>query len=139
MQLFEIYQRCGLKDPAEFKKEVKTKALFEDALVAKNILEYGRRQGRTTGFIMLGIQNLYKQHNTVIWVPNFSSVRDNHHIFLKYSAFFPDLNIEVEDNGEFSSSHKNGLTRLKFVALHNNVPQTNLLGFRWDTEYDDSY
>ena len=139
MKLDEIYKRCGLKDPIEFKKEVKTKALFEDSFTAKNILEYGRMQGRTTNFIMLGIQNLYKKHNTVIWVPNFSSVRDNHHRFLRYSSFFSDLNIEVEDNGEFSSNYNNFLTRLKFVALHNNVPQTNLLGFCWDAEYDDSY
>ena len=139
MQLFEIYQRCGLKDPAEFKKEVKTKVLFEDFYTIKDVLEHGRRLGRTTDFIMLGIQNLYKKHNTVIWVPNFSLVRDNHHRFLKYSRLFPELEVKVEDNGEFISSYNNGLTRIKFVALHNNMPQTNLCGFRWDIEYDDSY
>ena len=139
MELAKIYQRCGLKDPAEFKLEIKTKALFEDIFVAKEILEYERRLGRTTDFMMLGIQNFFKKHNTVIWVPNFKSVRDNHHTFLKYSGSFSELNIRVEDNGEFSSTKENKIIVLKFVALHNNVPLTNLLGFRWDVEYDDSY
>ncbi len=139
MTLEEIYQRCGLKDPFEFKIDIKTKALFEDHLVAKDILEYGRRQGKTTSFMMLAIQNFFKKNNTVIWVSNFSLVRDNHHRFLKYSKLFPELNIQVKNNGEFFSLQREGEITLKFVALHNNLPQTNLLGFRWDVEYDDSY
>jgi hypothetical protein len=139
MNLAEIYKRCGLKDPSEFKIEIKTKILFGDTWLAKDILEYGRSLGKTTDLMMLGIQNLFLGHNTVIWVPNFRSVRDNHHSFLKYSSLFPELNIQVEDNGEFLSKQNNKSTWLKFVALHNNVPQTNLIGFRWDIEYDDSY
>jgi hypothetical protein len=139
MKLSEIYKRCGLKDPEEFKTEIKTKALFNDLLIAKEILEHERRLGKTTDFMMFGIQNFFKKHNTVIWVPNFRSVRDNHHSFLKYSNLFPELNIQVEDNGEFSSNQGGKPVWLKFVALHNNVPQTNLWGFCWDIEYDDSY
>lgn len=139
MELVNLYKRCGLMDPIEFKKQIKTKALFNPESEAKNILEYERRLGRTTDFMMLGIQNFFKRHNTIIWVPNFRSVRDNHHTFLKYSGFFPELNIQVEDNGEFSSIKNDKLIWLKFVALHNNLPQTNLSGFCWDVEYDDSY
>ena len=139
MTLTEIYKRCGLKNSEEFKIEAKTKALFENPIVAKDIIEYGRRLGRTTDFMMLGIQNFFKKNNTIIWVSNFRSVRDNHHTFLKYSNLFPELNIQVEDNGEFSSNQNGKPVWLKFVALHNNVPQTNLIGFRWDIEYDDSY
>ncbi len=138
MELREIYRRCGLRDPDEFKKEIITDALFSDHHVVKNIIGYGRRQGKTTNFMMSGIQNLFEGKNTIIWVTNFSIARDCHHAFLRYSSNFPELNIEVCNNGQFSTNINGKKTILKFVTLHNNIPQARI-EFNWDIELDDSY
>ena len=59
MDLKDIYARCGLKDPKDFAIEVRTNSLFMDQSYAKSILEYGRGLGKTTNFMMMGIQNLF--------------------------------------------------------------------------------
>jgi len=139
MDLKDIYARCGLKDPKDFAIEVRTNSLFMDQSYAKSILEYGRGLGKTTNFMMMGIQNLFIENNTIIWTTNFSQVRDNHHVFLRYSNFFPELKIEIENNGQFIAKFSPKNPRLKFVTLYNNLPQANLLGFCWDADYDDSH
>ncbi len=139
MDLKEIYTRCGLKDPKSHMIDVKTRALFMDHLSSKDILEYGRRLGKTTNFMMMGIQNLFLEINTIIWTGNFSQVRDNHHVFLRYSKFFPELEIEIQNNGQFIANFSSKGPMLRFVALHNNIPQSNLHGYRWEVEYDDSH
>lgn len=138
MELKEIYRRCGLKDPDEFKTEVITDALFSDHENVKNVIGYKRRLGKTTGIMMLGIQNLFERKNTIIWVANFSLVRDCHHKFLKYSSLFPELNIWVDNNGQFSTMSDDKRTILKFITKHNGIPQATI-GFRCDIELDDSY
>lgn len=138
MELREIYKQCGLKDPDDFKKEIMTAALFSEHETIKNVIAYRRRLGKTTGFMMSGLQNLFQGKNTIIWVANFSLVRDCHHTFLKYSSFFKELNISVDNNGQFSALINNKKAVLKFVTKHNGIPQATI-GFKYDIELDDSY
>ena len=138
MELKQIYERCGLKDPDDFKKEVITAALFSEHETIKNVIAYRRRIGKTTGLMMSGFQNLFQGKNTIIWVANFSTVRDCHHTFLKYSSFFSELNISVDNNGQFSTPFNNKRTILKFVTKHNGIPQATI-GFKYDIELYDSY
>jgi hypothetical protein len=138
MELKEVYERCGLKDPDDFKAEVMTAALFSDHETVKNVVWYKRRLGKTTKFMITGLHNLFEGKSTIIWVTNFSLVRDCHHNFLKYSSLFPELNIWVDNNGQFSASFNNKKATLKFATKHNGIPQATI-GFRYDIELDDSY
>ena len=138
MELRQIYERCGLKDPDDFKKDVMTAALFSDHETTKNVIAYRRRLGKTTGFIMAGLQNLFEGKSTIIWVTNFSTVRDCHHSFLKYASLFSELDISVDNNGQFSTLVNNKKAILKFVTKHNGIPQATI-GFKYDIEFDDSY
>lgn len=138
MELKEVYERCGLKDPDNFKTEVITAALFYDHRAVKDLIEYKRRLGKTTNFIMAGLQNLFEGKSTIIWVTNFSLVRDCHHNFLKYSSLFPELNICVDNNGQFSALFKDKKATLKFATKHNGIPQATIR-FQYDIELDDSY
>jgi len=138
MDLSEIYERCGLKNPDDFKAEVITTALFSSNETVKNVIEYKRRLGKTTNFMMVGLHNLFEGKSTIIWVTNFSLVRDCHHKFLEYSSLFPELNIWIDNNGQFSSLTNNKRAILKFVTKHNGIPQATI-GFKYDIELDDSY
>jgi hypothetical protein len=139
MKLEQIYQRCGLKDPDDYKKEVIDSALFSDNLFyTRSVIEGDRLHGRTTNFMMKAIQDLFEQRSVIIWVEGAEASRRVASIFNYYAELFPELEIKSTKLGEFFSNFQGKSSFLKFVPLYNNIPQSNILGLRWDIEYDDS-
>lgn len=139
MELKKIYERCGLKDPDEYRASIIDESLFSGCRDKyKDVVELGRRRGKTTSFMMNSIKNLYDGKTTVIWVSTLGMIKYCHHNFLKYASLFPDLMIEVENNGEFVASWGKGRPKVMFVAIYNSIRQKNLTGVTWDEEYDDT-
>lgn len=139
MKLEEIYHRCGLKNPEDYKKEIIDSALFSDnPFYTREVIEKGRLQGRTTNFMMRGLQNLFEQKSTIIWESGIGVSRRVHFIFDGYASLFPELRIESTKQGEFVSNFRGKSSFLRFIPLYNNLPQSNIVGLSWDIEYDDS-
>jgi len=139
MELKQIYERCGLKDPDEYRKNVIDRAIFSGLPeIYKDVVENGRRSGTTTSIMMSAIKNLHDGRTTVIWVTSLGMVGYCHNNFLRYANIFPYLAIEVEKNGEFVASFVAGKPKVMFIANYNRIPQKNLKGVNWDEEYDDT-
>lgn len=139
MNLKQIYERCGLKDSDEHRKKIIDRAIFSGLPeIYKDVVEKGRRTGKTTSIMMNAIKNLYDGKTTVIWVMSLGMVGCCHRNFLRYANMFPDLVIEVEKNGEFVASFVAGKPKVMFIANYNRIPQKDLKGVEWDEEYDDT-
>ncbi len=139
MDLEEIYVKCGLKNPSLFKKDLLIKALFSnDICLTKSIIESKRQTGKSTDIMMKAIKNMFDGLSTIIWIPSYFALRTHHHKFLSFLKKFSEESIEVVDNGFFVLTTNSKKPFIRFVPLHNNIPQVKILGMKWDVEYDDT-
>lgn len=141
MKLEEIYHRCGLKDPEEYKKELLERVLFSgDDFFQRTVMEEGRMSGKTTNFMARGIQNLFDGRSTLILSHSLGIISHHSNSFKKYASLFPELVIEQDEVGEFVATfHPTGRPKLKFVSIHNGIIQSaNINRFEWDEIFDDS-
>jgi len=142
MKLEVIYYRCGLKDPKQYRKEVITQALFsENKHFQKSIIEDKRQLGKTTNFIMQGIQNLFHGKSTLILTHGSSKARLYSIFFEKrYSHLFPELLIRRETQESFVATlHSTSSARLEFAGIYDGVIHSKYLSLtEWDEVFDDA-
>lgn len=140
MKLEEIYHRCGLKQPEEYRKYILTEALFSgNELLQKALIEDKRRMGKTTNFIMQGIQNLFHGKSTLIFTHGASRARLSSINFERYSYLFPELIIERETQEQFVARfYPTANPRLRFAGIYNGKTQLVYPGLsQWDEVFDD--
>lgn len=144
MKLEEIYHRCGLKEPEEYRREFLARVLFSgDSFFQREVIEGGRQLGKTTNFMIRGIQNLFDGRSTLILTYSSTRIIYNDHLFEKYLPLFPELLIEREGPGQFiANPHSSIRVRLRFLGVHNRITgitQSDIPNrFEWDEIFDDS-
>lgn len=141
MKLEEIYHRCGLKTPEDYKKDLFAEILFSKiCFFQKAVIEEERMSGKTTNFMVRGIQNLFNGKSTLILSHSLGMISYHNNGFKKYASLFPELVIEQNEFGEFVATfHPTGRPKLKFVPIHNGIIQSaNINRFEWDEIFDDS-
>lgn len=128
MHISSMYKQLGLKDPADFKKEVENSVLFcSDTNLQVEVLLNGRKTGKTTRTILLSLSNLFKQKNTVIVCYDNKDIDRHNRILFDYAKIIlPDL---IKENKKLSIisygkiTYKNNF--IIFAVKKDNTPYYN--------------
>lgn len=139
MKLEEIYHRCGLKTPEDYKKDLFNEVLFsENQDYQRHILVGGRLSGKTTNFLMQALHNMYHGRSTLILVRTLSMTSHYNGKFKRYADLFPELAIE-EGRDYFEATFVPKHPLVKFISVHNGIWQSGRVHLLdWDDIFDDT-